>query len=323
MSDTKSRTQNQTEKVPPTIKRRFVRTGLIVLCVYLAFIGILTWQQRNLIYHPRRASNLQASEWRDSSLSTHDFQFETVDGLTLNGWHYLRSGTNATDLEECRELLKSSDLAFLYFQGNAGHRGFRTTECSLLAMMGADVLIADYRGFGDNPSSPTQELLVADAHALWKYAVETCEIPPERIAIYGESLGGGVACQLAADLCETGHPPCGLIIEASFSSLADVAKDRVPIIPVDLILMDPFRSDRRMPLMTAPYLHLHGEDDRVVPYEIGKRLFDSAPATSTRGVEKRFLSLSGTGHNDIYENQSSSIEAKRAIQEFFDRIRDR
>src|SRR5690606_25968708 len=118
-------------------------------------------------------------------------QLTTSDGLTLNGWHITARLQRLADRAACDAHLRQGGPVILYLPGNGGHRGFRTERFRLLAQLGADVIAFDYRGYGDNPGSPTQAHLVNDAYSIWKYATVARGIAPEQIILFGESLGGG------------------------------------------------------------------------------------------------------------------------------------
>lgn len=308
-------------ELPLGWKQRIWRTVRKFAIFYLILVAILTLSQRSLIYHPHKANLLTASEAGLPPGTLHDFEFESTDGLKLKGWHFLRSSERAENEERCKKLLGESRLVVLYFPGNAGHRGYRTVNGELLSGHDADVLLADYRGYGDNPGSPNEAMMLSDAHALWSYAVHECGIPSERIVIYGQSLGGGVAVRLASELCQAGTPPAGLITVASFSSLGDVAQDRFPFIPARWLLWDQFRSQEHISQVSSAYLHLHGTDDEVVPFEMGQQLFASAPSVSGSGIEKQFVTLERARHNDIFSGPSDS-HASAAIGHFLRRLRN-
>jgi uncharacterized protein len=308
------------ERSPLTWKQRAGRLLRNVAVLYVLLVALLTINQRSLIYHPRKVNRLEAAEAGLPPGTLHDFQFTATDGLSLKGWHFLRGSEVAHSEEHCRRLLGESPLVVLYFPGNAGHRGHRVQTGRMLAQRDVDVLIADYRGYGDNPGSPNESMLLSDAHAFWAFAVHACGVSSDRIVIYGQSLGGGVAVRLAAELCDAGTPPAGLITVASFSSLGDVAQAHFPLVPARWLLWDEFRSRNHISQVTAPFLHLHGTHDETVPYSIGTELFEAAPAVSAVGIPKQLVTIKGARHNNLY-SAGGNLVAERAIGSFFERVR--
>lgn len=202
----------------------------------------------------------------------------------------------------------------LFFHGNGGHRGFRDLDYQLLLKLGVHVMAFDYRGYGENSGSPTEENFAADAREMWKYLTETRRVQPDRIIVYGESLGGAVAVRLASEVCTAGTPPGGLILVSSFTSLVDAAGYHYPWLPVSWILKDRFRSDQSIPKVTAPVLMLHGTRDTIVPITLGKRLFELAPEKSAAGTAKTFVELTRSDHNDILF--ANPAEFEKGLEKF-------
>ena len=216
MSDANSAPKAADQSARPKQARawlRIVRSGILT---YLLLLALMTMLQRSLIYHPRTAGELNAGLHQEVPGGVFDFEFQGADGTSLNGWLYRRNLPRAESPESALEALDDSPCVVLYFPGNAGNRSTRIYPCQMLAELGCDVLIADYRGFGDNPGSPSEDVLIADAHSLWNHVRETCGVPHNRIVLFGESLGGGPAVRLAADLSRAGTPPAGDSLELRF-----------------------------------------------------------------------------------------------------------
>lgn len=273
---------------------------------YLAFVFIWAMVlfimfasfQRWLIYHPTTSARLEA---RNSQLrqAVADVQIKSADNQTLHGWLAL-AGQRATANPDITTQLAAGRPLVLVFPGNGGHRAMREYLMDALGSVGADVMIFDYRGFAENTGKPTERLLIQDARSIWDYATKDLKVPATRIVLYGESLGGGVATRLAHDLCTNGTEPGGLVIQASFNSLVEAGQYHFPLVPVSLILVDRFESERYIASVTCPILHLHGKLDQVVPVELGQKLFEAAPDKSTSGVAKQFVMLPRANHNDVY-----------------------
>ncbi len=207
----------------------------------------------------------------------------------------------------------------IYFPGNAGHRGYRALELDVISRIGADVYLFDYRGYGDNPGSPSEEKLADDARSIWRTVTEKRGARPSQVCLLGESLGGGVATRLAAEVCAAGTPPGGLILRSTFSSLVDVAAHHYWWLPVRALLIDRFPSTDRIATVTCPILVIHGTADTIVPFSNGQRLFEAAPEKSQQSIAKTFAPLRGAGHNDIL--YVARDEYRNAVQDFFERVK--
>lgn len=278
-----------------------------VLVMFVAF-------QRSLIYQPFAEKSLPAKQAGLGTGLAHDVTTRTDDGIELHGWLLLAKGHIAlTDKEDDAKLSEGRPLV-LYFGGNAANRSYRTLEVEVLANAGADVLIFDYRGYGDNLGTPSEEGLAHDARAVWRFATEAKKIEPRRILLFGESLGGGVAVRLASELSQKKTPPAGLILRSTFSSLPDAGAYHFPWLPVRWLLIDRFPSEQWIRDVTCPLLQFHGRRDTILPLRLGRKLFAAAPEKSASGVAKQFVELPNADHNDVME--TSGPEISKAVREF-------
>ncbi|MFV1965573.1 MAG: alpha/beta hydrolase [Pirellulaceae bacterium] len=294
---------------------RFLRIAVFLVASYLGCVIMLAFLQRSFIYHPRRESPIDPSAAELPLGRVHSVCIEAEDGVHLNGWHIIPRHERATTTEACDRVLSSGRWLVLYFSGNAANRQVRAPEFSVLTDEGANVFLFDYRGYGDNRGSPSETHLAADAWAVWRYATRDRNVPTDRVVFYGESLGGGVAVRLAAELSEAGTPPAGLILRSTFSSLVDAAAYHFPWAPVRWMLVDRYPSIDRIPQVTCPILQIHGRRDRIVPFTMASRLFGAAPDVAANGLRKRFVELPDAGHNDIL--YVAEPELRRAVREFF------
>lgn len=310
------------ELSPPTSRPQSRSTRLIwwkrwlllVTVPYLGALIMLATFQRSLIYHPFAEKSLPADQAGFGTGRTHDVTVRTEDHLELRGWLVLAKGGAAGSDEQITAEFAKGRPVVLYFGGNAANRLYRTLEVQALTEAGADVLIFDYRGYGDSPGEPSEEGLARDARAVWRFATETNKIEARRIVLYGESLGGGVAVRLASELSLNKTPPAGVILRSTFNSLIDAAASHFPFIPVRWLLIDRFPSDQRIGDVTCPMLQFHGQRDTIVPFRLGQKLFAAAPEKSAAGIPKRFVALPKSGHNDVME--TSRPEVTKAISEF-------
>lgn len=302
---------------PATAKkpRRWLRRLLIYLAVpYLTAAVLLVVFQRSMMYFPKREAPLPPALAGRPPQEAHAIETTAVDGVVLHGWCLLAVGRGARDEAALAAELAIDRPVVLYFPGNAGNRSWRQEETGVLTTAGAHVFLFDYRGYGDNEGSPSESALAADAHAVWRYTTHERGIEPRRIVLYGESLGGGVATRLAAELCEAGTPPGGLVLRSTFSSAVDVGCHQMPWLPVRWCMFDKYPSIERIPGVTCPVMILHGECDSLIPCEFGERLFAAAPEKSSAGVPRRMVRLASADHNDVLETERDAY--RTAVADF-------
>lgn len=302
--------------VPPegnrwqTAWRGFRWLSVRILGGYVILVSVITFLQRKLIYFPTQTGRLPAAATGLPPGTVHDISFTTHDGLTLHGWHFLSRGSSAHNRDEIDRHLAEAEYVVLYFHGNGGNRQHRRELCRAFTDNGADVFLFDYRGYAENPGEPSEENLQADAHSLWEYAVRTRHIPPARLVLFGESLGSGLAVPLAAESCQRGEAPGGLMLWGGFSSLVEVGSHHYGWLPVRWLLRDRYESIDKAGDVCCPVLQLHGENDRIVPVELGQRLFLFFPPRAGNGVPKQWITLANRGHNDLSPRQLREALAK-------------
>lgn len=267
---------------------------------YLALAILVACVQRSLIYGPSRVASVDPPDGLGSR-SLEPVEFTTVDGVSLHGWRLSppeRDGA-AADPDVTVQATHGRSTV-LFFCGNAGCRGDRDAEFELLNELGADVFCFDYRGYGDNAGSPSEEHLLRDARGAWRYLTRDRGIPGSQIVLFGESLGGGVATRLAADVCRGGEPPAGLVLRSTFSSLEDAAAGLYWWLPVRWLLWDRYRSIDHIGAVNCPLLMFHGDRDDIVPLDLGRRLFQAAADVSSTEAPKQWIVLPDVGHNDYF-----------------------
>ena len=284
------------------------KLAVVAVLVYLLIAVTLFVLQRRLVFPAGTSSfPLKAAGYADGR-DLRDVTATTADGLTLRGWLAVAPGGPAAPGE--RRLV-------LYLHGNGGDRRIRLGEADALSAAGWDVLLAEYRGYGENPGSPTEPGLHADAAAWWD-AVTTAGYRPRRTVVAGTSLGGGVAVRLAADLCDAGTPPAGLLLRSTFDGLTNAAAARFPWLPVRALLRDPFDSAALAGRVTCPVFQAHGTADTIVPLALGERLHASFPERSAGGAPKRWLAVPGAGHNALRREGGTMFAG--AEREFLDSL---
>lgn len=212
----------------------------------------------------------------DAGLASEDVICATEDGVTLHGW-FLQAGEPKATL--------------LFFHGNAGNISGRLFKAKGWVERGVSVLLLDYRGYGRSGGKITKESdLFLDAEAALHWLKVKKRIPPDGVILYGESIGSAPAIELA-----TRQKFKGLILEAPFSSLRELAKKHYPWFPAAWLGDFQFANEEKMPRILAPTFILHGTADEICPYGMGQKLFEKAPQP------KDFLAIDGGTHNDLLE----------------------
>lgn len=247
---------------------RGLKTFVIVVAgAYLALVAALFFMQRALLYRPN------AADMEIARAATPGFErvtLEAADGERIVAWSHPPRDDAAP--------------VFIYLHGNAANLAARTTRLRRLAQQGWGVLAVSFRGYGGSSGAPSEAGLIADGAAAYAH-VRAMGVPPERIFLYGESLGTGVAVALAAT-----RDVRGVVLEAPYSSTLDVARAIYWWVPVSLLMRDTFLSDERVKAVRAPLFIMHGDADRVIPIRFGEKLFAAA------NEPKEFFRLPGGGH---------------------------
>jgi fermentation-respiration switch protein FrsA (DUF1100 family) len=200
----------------------------------------------------------------------------TGDGLDLTAWEL------APDAAADRE------AAVLVVPGNAGNRGGRIDLGRALAAAGFTVLLLDYRGYGGNPGSPTEEGLSQDAAAAWDHL--RTRFAAGRILLFGESIGAAVAAALSAEV-----GPGGLVLRSPFTDLAAVGQEHYPVLPVGLLLRDRFPVTEHLARNEAPVVVIYSESDEIVPVDQSRAVAEAAEAS---GTPVTVMEVAAQGHND-------------------------
>ncbi|MDO5629607.1 MAG: alpha/beta hydrolase [Mobilicoccus sp.] len=253
-----------------------MRRGVVVVALIVLVVGAVvamsrfTGWQRALVYFPDTSTPVSAAQVVPGG---RDVTLHTDDGLELGAWLLPPQGADRGE-------------AVLYAPGNGAHRGARTTLHRDLTERGFTVLALDYRGYGGNPGTPSEDGLAADARAA--LALLRAEGFDAAHTIYlGESLGTGVVTRLA-----TTDPPAAMVLRSPFTSLADVGARHYPFLPVRTLLVHRYETHERIAGVEVPVTVVRGEADSVVPSELSAQVAAAAPHL----VEE--IVLPGVDHND-------------------------
>lgn len=228
--------------------------------------------EHSLIFFPEKSIESTPAQ---AGLSFEDLYISTSDGVRINAWYVPHPDAKAT---------------LLWFHGNAGNLGHRVDLLRHLHQkLDVHVLMIDYRGYGRSEGHVSEYGTYQDALAAYDYLIGRPDQDPPRIVAYGQSLGAAVAVELAVQRALD-----GLILEAPFTSIRDMARFHYPWLPMGGLLTTRYDSLNKINKIRVPLLILHGDRDEIVPYEQGKKLYEAA------NPPKRFYTIRGAGHNNTY-----------------------
>ena len=233
------------------------------------FGGILLYFfQRNIMYRP---DNIKPSLLR-ANVDMESIELQVNENLSLMSWYKAPEPTKPM---------------LVYFHGNAGDIESRVPNLRSFLDSGYGLFLLSYRGYGKNPGKPTEQGLYDDARAAMDYVIGQ-QIPLSKIFIFGESLGTGVAMQMALE-----YETIGLILQSPYTSLYDIASDQYPIYPTKLLVKDGYDSLSKIDNISQKLLIIHGQLDSVVPIRMGKQLYEKAL------VKKEIFISKTADHGDI------------------------
>ena len=226
---------------------KVILTALVIYFIILLSISLL---QRKLLYYPK------VNNYSDGYKLNHDIDVVNINSEdNLIGWHHKKGSNNKT---------------ILFLHGNAGTLENRIYKLNEFYNLNLNYLIFAYRGYSGNGGKPTERGIYYDANEAIKW-LKSNGVKEKNIVIYGESLGTGVATHLSQN-----KKFAGVILETPFTSMIDAAKKFYPYIPVGLLLKDKFENKNKIKNIKSPILIMHGEKDQIVPFEMGRKMFEIA-----------------------------------------------
>ncbi|MES9935863.1 MAG: alpha/beta hydrolase [Sedimenticola sp.] len=261
----------------------------IFLLGYVAIALFLFFTQSSMIYYPNLPSRKISYTPDQFGLPYENVTITTGDDIELHGWFLPVESPRAT---------------LLFFHGNAGNISHRMDSLTLFHRLGLQTLIIDYRGYGQSEGRPSEQGTYLDAEAAWRYLTERRGIDASGIVLFGRSLGGAVAAQLASR-----REVMGLVIESSFTSVPDLASELYPFLPVRLLARFSYDTRQYLQEIDKPVMINHSRQDEIAPFSHGEKLFQSA------NPPKRFFELQG-GHNEGFLNNSNAYG--EALDDFFE-----
>ena len=243
----------------------------MILVGYLVVLLMLMFFENKMIYMPAK---YPTGNWEPDDLAVEDVYFTAVDGTRLHGWYLEHSEPRGHAL---------------FAHGNAGNI---TGRASILRAwrdrLGVSILVFDYRGYGRSDGSPNEQGVLQDARAARSWLARRAGIEEHSVILAGRSLGGAVAVDLAAD-----GGARALVLESTFTSLPDVAAGHYPWVPVRMLMKTQLNSLEKISGYQGPVMMSHGDVDEIVPYHLGRQLFDAVQSES-----KKFVTIDGGFHND-------------------------
>ena len=260
----------------------------VILCAAAALLyAAIHYAAERFVYQPCR---FPKGWWHtQAELRARDVWLETGDGLRIHAW---------------RIDVPDAPVMTLYLHGNGDNISVRPGHLREIAAAGSSVLILDYRGYGKSPGRPTERGLYRDAEAGYDYLIGA-GFRAERIVLHGESLGSSVAVDLAAR-----RPCAGIILECPITSAGDMARQVVPV--MGALFVWGYNARRKIAGVRAPILIIHGDDDRMVPYAMGRALFDAA------NEPKSFWTVHGARHLNIVAVAGPRYGAR--LREFYESL---
>ena len=268
--------------------RRNRRAILWLVIAYLAIVAAAMFLEDSFIYFPSRWPD---GEWSPPGLDFEDAWFTSADGTRLHGWYIAHPNPRAV---------------VLFCHGNAGNITHRAYAAEILnRTVGVSLLLFDYRGYGRSEGTPNEPGILADARAARAWLARRAGVAESDIVLMGRSVGGAVAVDLAAR-----DGARALVLESTFTSIRDVAAYHYPWLPVRSLLRTRFDSLAEIASYHGPLLQSHGDADTIIPYALGRRLFDAA------NEPKEFITIPRGDHNDLldrtyYDKLTAFLESAR------------
>jgi uncharacterized protein len=260
---------------------RVLRAILVIaVLAYAAAVVGLRVSEKGLVYHPAE----RRVQPPPSGLHVREVAFPSEDSTRLTAW--IVPAVQAD----------SSGYWLLVCHGNYGNIGYgqRPVFYEFVRAAGLSLLAFDYRGFGASAGSPSEQGLYADARASYHFLTDSLRVPPDRIILFGHSLGSGVAIELATEV-----PAAALVVEGAYTSVPARGQELYPWFPVMQIATQRFPSIDRIARVHVPVLFLHSPEDEIIPFVHGRRLYAAA------NEPRRFVPVRG-GHMDAFEVDSGT-----------------
>ena len=242
----------------------------VLLFTYFVLAAVLYFMQPKFLYGPVREVFSTPDEL---GLDFENVNFKSADGMNLAGWYVP---------------VENPKFTLLFCHGNGGNIAHRLDSINIFHKLGLNCFIFDYRGYGDSQGKPSEEGTYLDAMAAFKWLTEEMKIPADNIIIFGRSLGGTIAVQLAGKVKAR-----ALVVESAFKSYVDMGKEYYPYMPVKWFARFSYRTIDYIKNVHCPVIFIYSRNDEIVPYKFGLELYEAA------NEPKEFIEIFG-GHNDCF-----------------------
>tara|TARA_Y100000590_G_scaffold288607_1_gene324942 strand:- start:3636 stop:4448 length:813 start_codon:yes stop_codon:yes gene_type:complete len=233
----------------------YTSSALALVLFYILLVVVVFFFQRNLLYHPNVDNYLKDNAVEEPT-EIKKVKITTEDKIDLIGWFYNK------DIKKFKTIV--------FFHGNAGSLNNRTYKLNHIKDLNVNFLIIAWRGFNGNKGKPNESGLYEDAKSAVRW-LNMRGIKDENIILYGESLGTAIAVEIAQN-----KRFAGVILESPFTSMVNMGKKYYPFFPVSLLLKDKFESHKKINKISVPILIIHGKVDKIVPYAMGKKMYELA-----------------------------------------------
>jgi len=288
------------------VRTVLVAGGVIVALVLAVKIAALALEPRLTFYPVRDYPETPAA----TGLPFEDVVLRTSDGVSVHGWFIPAAAAPSVPVNRVTPAGSRRPITLLFFHGNAENIGGCLDLARLARAAGFNLLLVDYRGYGESQGRPTEQGIYRDGEAALDHLGSRAGVDPDRIVVWGRSIGAAVAVRLAARGAEAtgaardgsagdpGGAPrvAGLILESPFTSVPDLLRQGGHVALLALSRFGTYRFDSAAQIgrVEAPVLIVHGTDDEIAPFELGRRLYDLAPG------RKELAAIRGGGHNDLW-----------------------
>ena len=270
--------------------KRLIITGSVG---YFGIVVVMMFLETMLMYP---APNPQDGDWSPSWLKFEEVTVASDDGVKIHGWF-------------CEH--PSPQGVLMLCHGNGEHVAFMAEELAYLRQrFSLSVLAFDYRGYGKSEGTPFESGILKDGEAMQEWLAERTSRTKDEVYLYGRSLGGAVAVHLAAK-----NGTQGLILDRTFSSMVDVAASHYPWLPVRFVLRNRYASAKWIARYQGPLIQYHGWPDEIVPFQFGKRLYDSCPSEMKQFVESNDLTHNGAWPEDFYGELAEFFARTSGLQD--------
>ncbi len=249
-------------------KKMFVELIAGLFLIYVTITGVVYIGQKGMIFVPAREIRANPAY---IGLQFEDVTLRTKDNVSISAWYIPAQQERAV---------------LLFCHGNAGNNSHRLDSIRLFHNLNLSVFIFDYRGYGKSEGSPTEEGTYLDAEAAWDFLINRKHVHPEKVIVFGRSLGGAVAAEVALR-----HKVGAVIIESGFTSVPELGGKYFPFLPVKLLSRYSYATVEKVSKIDAPKLFIHSPHDEIIPFRFGRALYESA------SPPKEFLEISGDHNN--------------------------